>query len=170
VARANSVCLMFAFAVLATAASPDENRMISARLTVLTPLQHTNTPLDLTIDFGQLINQADRSGVLDPNSIEVIDAATKQRIPHALTEDFSYSDKGRIEFVIDDPKHSVFEIRFETANERPAIVEQSFIPMIGVGDVLRSNAGRPRRVSVPYAPGLHDINGDGRLYLTGSWN
>lgn len=168
--KSNSVCLMFALSVLATAASPVEDRMIRTRLTVLTPLQHTNTPLDPTINFGQLINQANRSGVLDPNSIEVIDAATKQRIPHALTEDFFYSDKGRIEFVIDDPKHSVFEIRFETANERPAIVEQSFIPMIGVGDLLRFNGGRPRRVSVPYAPGLHDLNGDGRLDLTGSWN
>ena len=48
-------------------------------------------------------------GVLDSNSIELRNAVTRQVVPHALTEDFAYSDKGRVEFVVADPKHTVFD-------------------------------------------------------------
>lgn len=126
--------------------------------------------MDPAIDFPEYIRRSKVPGVLDPNSIEVRNTATNKPVPHALTEDFAYSDKGRVEFVVADQRHTEFEIRFTTVAERPPLRSQSFTPQIGVGDLLRYNAHRPRPITVAYSPGLHDLNGDGRLDLTGTWN
>lgn len=143
---------------------------VRVRLSVTSPLSYQNTPLDPTIDFAELIRLAGVPGVLDPNSIEVRNVATAQIIPSALTEDFAYSNKGRIEFVVADANHTVFEIRFRTSAEWPPLQPQEFTPQIGIGDLLRYNARQLRPIAVPYSPGLHDLNGDGRLDLTGTWN
>lgn len=150
--------------------SANPTSTLRLRLTVTTPLSYSNTPLDPRIDFPKLIREAGVRGVLNPNSIDVIDIATGKAVPHALTEDFAYSDRGRVEFVVADPDHRDFEIRFRTVDERPPIAPQRFTPQIGVGDLLRYNIARPSQIAVPYSPGLHDLNGDGRLDLTGTWN
>jgi len=152
------------------AESPSTTATLRARLTVTTPLSYSNTPLDPTIDFPELIREAEMAGVLDPNSIEVRNTATNESVAYALTEDFAYGDKGRVEFVVADPSHTQFEIRFRTVAQRPPLRPQKFTPQIGVGDLLRYNASRPMPITVPYSPGLHDLNGDGQLDLTGTWN
>ncbi|MCA9038557.1 MAG: VCBS repeat-containing protein, partial [Planctomycetaceae bacterium] len=143
---------------------------VRLRLTITSPMPYSNTPLDPQIDFAEFIRTAAVAGVLDPNSIEIRDATTDEIIPHAITEDFAYSDKARLEFVASDSNQREFEIRFRTVDQRPALQPKKFTPQIGVGDLLRFNASQPRPVSIPYSPGLHDINGDGRLDLTGTWN
>ena len=149
---------------------PEATRDLRVRLTVTTPLSYSNTPLDPTIDFPELIRQAGAAGELDPNSIEVHNPATNNSVPHVITEDFAYSDKGRIEFIVADPSHTVFEIRFRVIAKRQPLRPQEFTPQIGVGDLLRYNARVSRPIGVPYSPGLHDVNGDGQLDLTGTWN
>ena len=153
----------------AVAAEPSEG-LVRLRLSVTTPLEYANTPLDPRIDFPRFLRAAAVRGVLDPNSIEVRNAATGEVAPHALSEDFAYDDVGRLEFVVDDPRHTEFEIRFRAVKRRPPLEPRSFTPQIGVGDLLRYNASRPRPIAVPYSAGLHDVNGDGRLDLTGTWN
>ena len=143
---------------------------VRLRLTVITRISYSNTPLDPVIDFPEFIRAAAATGVLDPGSIEVRNTATNETIPHALAEDFSYGDKGRVEFVVADADHRDFEIQFQTIAERPPLQPQTLTPQIGVGDLLRYNAGHLRPISVPYSPGLHDLNSDGRLDLTGTWN
>ena len=59
-----------------------------------------NIPMSPTIDFGQLVEEAGAPGVLDPNSIQVIDAEGGAVVAHALTEDFAYGDCGRVEWGI----------------------------------------------------------------------
>ena len=139
-------------------------------LTISSPLPYSNTPLDPTINFPEYIRTAGVDGVLDPNSIEVRNTATNETIPHALTEEFAYGDQGRVEYVVADPSHRECEIRFRTMASRPPLQPQILTPQIGVGDLLRYNASRPRPISVPYSAGLHDLNGDNRLDLTGTWN
>ncbi len=139
-------------------------------MTITSPLSYSNTPLDPTIDFPEFIRMAGVSGVLDPNSIEVRNATTNATIPHALTEDFVYGDEGRVEFVAAESDDRVFEVRFQTVARRPRLRPQNLTPQIGVGDLLRYNAPSPRPIAMPYSPGLHDLNGDGRLDLTGTWN
>jgi hypothetical protein len=143
---------------------------VRVSLTITSTLLYTNTPLDPAIDFSEFIRAASVDGVLDPNSVKVCNTSTNETVPHALTEDFAYGDKGRVEFVVADPKHRNFEIRFQTIARRPPLQPQKFTPQIGVGDLLRYNASRPRPVAVPYSAGLHDLNGNGRLDLTGTWN
>ena len=123
--------------------------------------------MSVEIDFGEKIDRAGLPGVLDPNSIEVIDVATGQVVPHARTEDFAYGDNGRVEWVIEDPAHTDYEIRFRTAETRPALEPQAYVPRIGVGDLLRYNAGEPRPIAMPHSMRLIDITGDGRCDLVG---
>lgn len=86
--------------------------LVRVQLRITTPLTFRNTPLDPTIDFPELIREAGLTGAVDPNSIAVVDSATGKSIPHALTEDFAYRDRGRIEFVVAKPDRRDFEIRF----------------------------------------------------------
>ena len=139
-------------------------------VSVTSTLPSGNVPMDPTIDFGQIIQDGNLPGVLDPNSIEVIDKATGQRVPFARTEDFAYGDRGRLEWAISDPNHKVYEIGFSTVPERPALVPQSYTPMVGTGDLLRYNGGEPRPIELIYASRLVDITGDGKSDLVGAWN
>jgi hypothetical protein len=172
----HAICLACIAAVVVVfgstvrAEGPCVEATVRVRLTVTTPLSHPNTPLDPTVDFPALIRKAGVAGVLDPNSIEVRNAATNKLVSHALSEDFAYGDKGRVEFVVADPSHREFEIHFRTSAERPVLIPQKFTPQIGVGDLLRYNASQPRPIAVSYSPGLYDLNGDGKLDLTGTWN
>jgi len=140
------------------------------QLTITSPLSYANTPMDPAIDFPEFIRTAAADGVLDPNSIEVRNTATNATIPRAVTEDFAYGDKGRVEFIVGNPDHREFEIRFRTNARRSHLQPQVFTPQIGVGDLLRYNASQPRPICLPYSAGLHDLNGDNRLDLTGTWN
>ncbi|MCA9075933.1 MAG: VCBS repeat-containing protein [Planctomycetaceae bacterium] len=146
------------------------DRSTSVRLTVTTPLEYVNTPLDPTIDFGEYVAQSRSPGVFDPNSIVVQDVTTGERVPHALSEDFAYADRGRVELVIVDPTHVTYDIRFSTIPVRKLIEPQAEFPAIGVGDLLRYNAGVPRPITTFYSMCLHDLNGDGIADLTGTWN
>lgn len=164
------ILLLVPMTVWGAAPAANPTGPLRVRLTVTSPLSYSNTPFDPIIDFPEFIRQTNTTGLLDPNSIEVINLATRKPIPHALTEDFAYSDKGRVEFVVAKPWHREFEIRFRVVAKRPPLQPQRFTPQIGVGDLLRYNADRPRPITVSYSPGLYDLNGDGRLDLTGTWN
>jgi hypothetical protein len=143
---------------------------VRLRLVITTRLPYANTPLDPEIDFPAWIRRAGADGTLDPNSIEIRSSHNNQLVPHALSEDFAYSDKGRVEFVVVVPSQCEFEIRFRTVPRRPPLRPPTFTPQIGLGDLLRYNAPRPTPITVSFSPGLHDLNGDGTLDLTGTWN
>lgn len=141
-----------------------------AVLTVNSELPAGNVPMSATIDFGEIVRDNKLPGVFDPNSIVVINLATKEPVIFARTEDFSYSDRGRLEWVIADPEHRKFEIRFRTTDKRPPLQPQDYTPAVGVGDLLRFNAGPSRPITSFYASALADLTGDGRQDLVGCWN
>ena len=140
------------------------------RLTVTSPLPCPNVPMDPSIDFATAIEEAGLPGVLDPNSIKVFDAETGDAVPCAVTEDFAYGDAGRVEWVIKDPARTAYDIRFKTAPERPALAPREYTPMIGVGDLLRFNAGDARPIVLPYLSRMVDLTGDGKPDIVGCWN
>ncbi len=148
------------------------NEEYSFRLTVTSklPTNLGHIPTSPVIDFAKLIEQAQLPGVFDPNSIKVVDMSDGEVIPYARTEDFAYSDKGRIEWVIKKPTHTQYEIRFKTANKRPPLQPQEYVPMIGTGDLLRYNAGKPRPITLFNSMKLIDVTGDGKQDLVGCWN
>ncbi len=88
-------------------------------LVITSDLPFPNTPLDPLIDFGRVLADAGASGRLDPNSIQAVDMDAGETVPHALSPEFAYGDKGRVCWVVRNPAHRRYEIRFRTAAERP---------------------------------------------------
>ncbi len=164
---AASIVLTLQLAFPLDSSKAGDNRI---RLKVTTPLEHARTPLDPVIDFGELIKQQGSDGRFDPNSVEVWNAATNQRVRHAMGEGFAYGDRGRVQWVIEDPAHTEYVIHFSTRAQRAPLRPAASTPAIGVGDLLRYNAGEPRPVTLFYSAGLHDLTGDGHADLVGTWN
>ena len=139
-------------------------------LEVTSSLPSGKVPFDPLIDFPQIIADAGIEGVLDPNSIEVINQATGEVVPVSRHEDFAYGDRGRLQWVIQDPAHRHFQIHFRTVDRRPAWIPQNITPPVGVGDLWRYNAGEPRPIAMPYPARLVDLTGDGKPDYVGCWN
>ena len=142
----------------------------SIRVTITSAIEFPRVPISAEIDFNAKLQEAGVSGVLNPNSIAVVNAAIGESVSCAVTEDFAYSDKGRVEWVITNTAHREYDIRFETAPRRLPLVPADYTPLIGVGDLLRYNAEVPRPFTLPYLSRLIDINGDGKRDLVGCWN
>ena len=90
--------LFFPFALLVPATfiaataerlTATDSTAVRVQLTVTSPLGYRNVPMDPTIDFGALVQEAELAGVLDPNSIELVNVATGQPVPHVLAGDRS---------------------------------------------------------------------------------
>ena len=160
------------FAFLAVVEDTQGNDFVACRvrLRVVFPLEHRDTPMDPVVDFVTIIREAGIPGALDPNSIRRFDTINGQELDHATTDDFAYGDKGRVEWVIEDPKHTDYELRFHVVPRRPPWKPQEYVPPIGVGDLLRYNAGVPRPLTLLFAAKLVDLTGDGRADLVGCWN
>ena len=159
------VLVMSSLAILPASAAE-----LEIGLTVTSKLKFPHTPMSVTIDFAKKIRQGQHDGVLDANSIRVVNQATGQVVASARTEDFAYSDRGRVEWVIVDPDHTSWIIRFRTTATRVPLRPQGHVPAIGVGDLLRYNAGPHRPITSFFQAELHDLTGDGRPDLVGSWN
>lgn len=139
-------------------------------LTVNTSLPSGSVPMDPMIDFGKMIAAEGISGVLDPNSITIVNKVNGQTIPFNLHEDFAYGDRGRLEWVIKDKSDTIYEISFQTVAKRPPLQPKAYIPPVGVGDLLRYNAGESRPITLPYSSKLIDLTGDGKPDLVGCWS
>jgi hypothetical protein len=172
---------MVVFALLAFSAAVDgettqcfsgteRTDWVRFQLKVTSPLRYRNVPMDPVIDFGAMIRQAGLRGVLDPNSIEVLNAASGQRVPCACGEDLARGDRGRLEWVIKDPTHRAYHIRFRVVSQRPLLEPPPHVPMIGSGDLIRYNSGTHRPITLHFAAALVDLTGDQRPDLAGCWN
>ena len=149
--------------------TPPGGATYAVRLRVTSDLPFTNVPMYPLINFSAVIARAGLQGVLDPNSIHVVNTATGRAIPHVI-EDCSARDTARVEWVIENRAHKEYDIRFKTAEERTRLHRGRYVPLMGVGDLLRYNAGK----GGPLAPtgnlsGLADVNGDGKRDLVGIW-
>ena len=171
--------LLICSAVVPVTAEDFAEKTYSVRLKITSSLPCENIPMDPMIDFTSLIQPPDSIyhqgyppvaafGVLNLNTIQVMDSKTGKVVPHALSEHFSYGDKGRVLWLIEDPDHTEYEIRFRNAAKRPPLIPQKYIPMIGVGDTIRYNAGVPRPSTMRYPSRLVDLTGDGKPDLVGA--
>jgi hypothetical protein len=157
-----------ALALLATRTACAAEYRLPLRVTSELPLP--NVPLDPHVDFTALLREAGVAGHVDLNSIRVVDLTTGAAIPHALSESFTHEDRGRVEWVIRDPAHRRYEIRFQVTAAREPLRPPAHIPPLGNGDLLRYNAGVPRPIALSYPAGLVDLTGDGKPDLVGCWN
>jgi len=101
------VCLVIALRLTVTFSSArgDDAANYRVKLTIDSPLTLANTPIDPEIDFTALIRQLGVPGVLDPQSIRVINLKSDNIVPHTLSETCSYGDRGRVGWVVEDPAH-----------------------------------------------------------------
>ena len=172
-----AIVAMICFVVIPVTAEDFVEQAYSVKLTVTSPLPFEKVPMDPVIDFTSLIQKPgwifaplESLGVLNPNTIQVVDTKTGKVVPHALGENFTFGDKGRILWLIEAPTHTEYEIRFWTVAKRPALIPQKYIPMVGAGDLLRYNANQPRPTTIRYPSNLLDLTGDGKLDLVGFWS
>jgi hypothetical protein len=75
--RSFAVLLLSSIPTWMAIAADARQEWITVRLTVTTKLSFAHTPVEPKIDFAQLIQSSGRTGVLDPNSIQVINLATQ---------------------------------------------------------------------------------------------
>jgi len=168
--HALAVAALLALTLVRALADVPGQRLYAIDLRVTSDLPCPNVPMEPHIDFSAIIGDGGLPGVLDPNSICVVDATGGAPVPCAVSEDFAYGDAGRIAWVIRDPAHRSYEVRFRTATTRPPLRPAAYTPLIGTGDLLVYNAGVPRPVCLIYLSGLVDLTGDGRQDLVGCWN
>ena len=148
---------------------------LAVPLTITTglPTDVGHIPISARVDFGDLIARAGSGGErLDPGSIEVLDLADGAPVPCNLAEEFAHSDVGHVEFAVRDPAHTRYELRFAAVapgQRRPHLAPRGHVPAVGVGDLLRHNAGEPRPLPL-FGFDLVDLNGDGSADLAGTWN
>lgn len=144
-------------------------RLFSITVQITSEISYPRTPLDPSVDFEWILREAGVSSSVDLNTIEVVNVTTGKSVPHAL-EGFGSGSVGQVEWVVEDPLHRTYEIRFRTSAAPPPLAPQPRVPRIGVGDLLRYNAGEPRPITVIYVTGLVDMDGDGKRDLVGVWN
>lgn len=143
---------------------------VRVRLAIASPLECRNVPLDPLIDFGGLIKESGLQGVADPDSVEVVNLATGQPVPCALSRDPLARERLRVAWVMADPAEREYEMRFRVVSRPPPPQARPYTPLIGNGDLLRYNALAPRPITLFFAAGLLDVTGDQRADLVGCWN
>jgi hypothetical protein len=114
--EAHFTVLLILVLCLAVGAATGAEEPASLILKVTSPLPCPKVPMDPTIDFAAYIREAGLPGMLDPNSIAVVDVKTGESVPCAITEDFAYGDKGRVEWSV----YPFFSHAAVTMKARPA--------------------------------------------------
>ena len=166
ISRRSTIGLGLLLLVTVSAVRAADGVAIALPVSITSQLPGPKVCADPFIDFAAQIEKSRRNGVLDPNSVQVINRSTGQVIPHSLSRHFQHGDKGRVQWVIEDPRHTAYEIRFHAVEKRPIAQSPRRVPLIGVGDLLHYNAAEPRPLGgLATLSRLVDLTGDGRADL-----
>lgn len=127
-------------------------------------------PFSMELDFGSLLQSLGVPGEFAPWSVQVMwvdEAGAEVVVPNALSEDFAWSTRGTVSWVISRPDEVRYRVYFDVIEQGPFAPPQQ-IPLIGMGDSFRYN--RPGGVDPLQAmeagvPCLGDLDGDGSVDL-----
>ncbi|MCP4644491.1 MAG: VCBS repeat-containing protein [bacterium] len=124
------------------------------------------SPIAVQLDFAALLKEAGIPGRVAPNSIAVArveDDGAEAAIPHALSEDFAWEQRGTVSWVAERPSHRHYRICADTLGHGP-FAPPAVTPIIGAGDNPRYN--RPGGADPIHCHGIRpvlgDFDGDGR--------
>ena len=105
--------------VLVEAADPEARtaRKSTGRLdvTVESRLVKSNLPADPLIDFAVEARRQGLEGVLDPDSIRVVNRVTGREVAHSLGPGFRHGDSGRVRWLIAGPRQVRYTVSFRTS-------------------------------------------------------
>jgi hypothetical protein len=154
-----SISSWMAIFMLTVPASPAATVVLPVE--VISALPAGTIPMDVDVDFADIIARAKQPGVFDPNTVEVINLTTGVRESHALSPHVEYGDRARVRWLVKNSAEKRFEIRFETSAQRSVLRPRADTPLIGVGDLLRYSGPEPRAIASSLLTRLADLNGDG---------
>jgi len=155
--------------VLKSLRKGNENMILKPRyaLNVMidAPRRWKYVPYFIYVDFGQLFSDRQIAGQLDRNSIQLT-TRTGEFVHFNLSDDFLYAQAGRINFLIEDTAVTEYRLLYDS-DERGSFPAPAYIGLVGNGDCLRTNQGRPLPLfNGMFAEGhLVDIDGDGQNEL-----
>ena len=138
-----NICLAKARLPVARMSRKSNGRL---QVTVESRLVKSNLPADPLIDFALEARRQGLEGVLDPDSIRVVNRVTGQEVAHSLGPGFRHGDSGRVRWLITGPQQLRYTVSFRTSRTRRVASTRERVPLIGVGDLLRYNATGPRRI------------------------
>ncbi len=118
-----------------------------------------NSPAAVDLNFDQLL-----PGIsLRPETISLLCAG--ESVPHRLSDDFRYGNAGTLYFLIRHPSSLNYLLTIESEETHDPPVPD-YLPVIGIGDPLHHNTGRPMPLPLTFGPQINDLTGDGTLHLT----
>ena len=118
-----------------------------------------NAPVAVELNFDRLL-----PGIpLRPETISLFHE--REAVPYRLSDEFPCGNSGMLYFVVKHPSSLTYVLTVESGKARDAPVPD-YIPVIGIGDPLHYNAGRPMPLPLTFGPQINDLAGDGTLHLT----
>jgi hypothetical protein len=117
-----------------------------------------NTPASVEVDLSELAPGQS----VDPRSIRLW--LGDEDVPVRLSDDFRFGARGRVHFVIEDPRRLEYVLTVGSGAE--ATGERRYVPAIGIGDALHHNTGQPMPCPLGWGAQISDLSGDGTPHLT----
>ena len=117
-----------------------------------------NTPASVDLDLSQLLPDLD----VDHRGLRLWSKG--REVPFRLSDDFRYGLRGTVHFVIVDPGQLDYSLSVDSPTGTPAV--SPYIPVIGIGDPLHHNTGRPMPCNLGWGSQINDLSGNGTPHLT----
>jgi dienelactone hydrolase len=136
------------------------------KATIQSPERYKNVPYSIEVDFDKLLRDKNIKGTFDRHSVVVKKADAKtgdlHDVHYNLSSDFLMTNKGRVNWLIEDTNDREYVIFFDVKEHGP-FSPPSYIGLVGNGDSLLYNDGKlhPLFVGMSANPVAVDWDGDG---------
>jgi hypothetical protein len=140
------------------------------KVTIDSPERMRFVPYSVELDFDRLLAQKGAQGRFDRFSVVVQKVAPKtgarEDVHYNLSDDFLTSNKGKVNWLIDDTDEREYVISYDVREHGP-FPPPEYIGLVGNGDCLRFNDGKlhPLHVGMAANAVAVDWDGDGRTEI-----
>jgi len=135
---------------------------IKSKIKITANEHHKFVPYAFEFDFETDIKNRGLTGRVDKGSV-CVTRMDGGYVHFYLSDDFLFADKGKINFLIENTDICVYLLSYETGGDGGTYSQKDYIGLVGNGDCLRYNTGRPQPIynGMYCEPHLADIDGDG---------
>ena len=134
----------------ASDAGPPRNGVYQGRhyrltATIDSPKRYKNVPFSIAVDFAKMLEDQKVKGAFDRLSVIVkkVDAKSGklEDVPYYLSEDFLVTNKGKVNWLIEDTEDKEYVIFYDVKEHGP-FAPPEYVGLVGNGDSLRYNDGK----------------------------